>query len=141
MFVGRCGCGCGCVRTCVCVCLNIVLRLSPPRLLASFRGVATPLLLRFDETLLLWKRALNLSTRDIIFTSIKAQVRTSALSSDSQHTSNRTLTSLSILWQLSHPRFRDWSVKAQEVARQQVEDSGDLTYYNAVRHKFELQVG
>jgi hypothetical protein len=68
---------------------------------------------RLDESLLLWKAAMGLATRDIIYTSMKAS--------------------------LSHPKTADWSDSNQARVRDLVETNGDLKYYQAAQAKFEAQ--
>ena len=69
---------------------------------------------RIDETLLIWKRKLQLDTRDVIYASMKSS--------------------------LSHPRIADWHPDEVAAARALVTTSGDDVYYEAAAQLFERQV-
>eukprot|EP01147_Barroeca_monosierra_P002506 gene2506-5436_t len=69
---------------------------------------------RMYDTMLIWKSSLQLSIRDIIFTSVKAQ--------------------------LSHPSFDDWSKSTKLIAKDIVKNTGDDVYYIAAKEQFEEQV-
>lgn len=62
---------------------------------------------RFDETLLIWRTKLSLKIRDVLYTSVKAQ--------------------------LSHPKITDWSDEARRTAEKVVEDTGDLKFFEVCR--------
>ncbi len=60
---------------------------------------------RFEETLLLWRRRMQLPLRDFFFAALKAG--------------------------LSHPKFADWSEADQATGRKLAQETGDLEYYAA----------
>lgn len=69
---------------------------------------------RLDETLLIWKRALRLETREIIYVSMKAG--------------------------LPHPKLRQWHRDEQRLAAELVHNSSDGLYFDAAAKQFERQV-
>lgn len=81
-------------------------------LLKSRFLVGTPR--HIDESLLIWKRKMGLSTRDLIYTSMKAS--------------------------LSHPKLGEWSTANQARARELVTSNGDHLYYTAAMEQFNSQV-
>ena len=69
---------------------------------------------RFDESILLWRRILDLDTRDILYAPVKAQ--------------------------LSHPKITEWSEKHQDQAARHVQETKDDAYYHAAHDLFERQI-
>lgn len=69
---------------------------------------------RFDEALLIWKAKMRLSTRDILYTRMKAS--------------------------LSHPKVQQWAPEEQKLAEELVESTGDRQYFEAATSQFEDQV-
>eukprot|EP00049_Salpingoeca_infusionum_P012415 m.227236 g.227236 ORF g.227236 m.227236 type:complete len:583 (+) comp15175_c1_seq9:304-2052(+) len=69
---------------------------------------------RLDESLLMLKRELHLETREILYSSMKAQ--------------------------LSHPKISDWAEEERAFALNLVKETGDLEFYKAAQAKFEQQV-
>jgi hypothetical protein len=69
---------------------------------------------RFDESLLLWKATMRLSTRDILYSRMKAS--------------------------LPHPKVHQWAPQEQATAEALIESTGDAAYYRAAEKQFEGQV-
>lgn len=69
---------------------------------------------KIDESLLMWKADLKLTTRDIIYTSMKAS--------------------------LPHPEFANWTEDNQAIAKKLITDNGDAAYYQAAVARFDRQV-
>ena len=69
---------------------------------------------RYDEALLIWKAKLGLTTRDILYTRMKAS--------------------------LTHPKVQEWAPEEQKMAEELVESTGDKQYFEAATAQFERQV-